>query len=541
MNQVLTSSLRFHPVSRPFALSVRANRAGRFKGQRRSFGIWAWFATCNDKCLNGLARLVFASGRAVERARPSFLPALVLGLLVGALGTGEVLADPLLLFPLVCAVALLALSGRLGRIAAYVAGFGAAVTQAALTIFTSQGPASVDHQTVGSALVGFLAIALATRSVLGAERLGRTVRTQTELLNHGCDAIFMEDATGRITFWSEGAERLYGWSRAEALGKGALDLLQTASAASVRAGQRRIAPSDHCTETVVRVARGGATLLLRCRRATERNSDGQVSTILDSSSDISVEHLLSVELDQARTQLSHVTRLSTLGEIAASIAHEVNQPLSAMLTNGEACLRWLARDPIDPAAVRFSVERMIENGRRASAIIARLRSLCAHSIPRPTQVALNDLVTETLTLVAGEISETRVDLDLDLALDTAHVRADHVELQQVLINLVVNALQALKSVERPRRLTIRTSAGDSAGGVVLEVMDNGPGLGAEPTERLFDAFYTTKTNGMGMGLSISRSIVERHGGMIVAGNCDGGPGACFRITLKTDQSVDIAA
>jgi two-component system sensor kinase FixL len=233
-------------------------------------------------------------------------------------------------------------------------------------------------------------------------------------------------------------------------------------------------------------------------------------------------------LAKAQAELAHVTRVATLGELTASIAHEVNQPLAGIVTNGEACLRWLARDVHEE--VKSAVERMISDARRASEVVRNLRELSKKGETQKTPLHINALIEETLPLVQREVSNNRISLALDLAGDLPIIFGDRVELQQVLINLIVNAIQAMTLIEdRPRELVIRTRLHETSQ-ALLAVQDSGPGIDAKTEERLFRAFFTTKRDGMGMGLSICRSIIEAHGGQIWASR-NAGAGATFQFAL----------
>jgi PAS domain S-box-containing protein len=236
-------------------------------------------------------------------------------------------------------------------------------------------------------------------------------------------------------------------------------------------------------------------------------------------------------LAQSQSELAHVTRMMTLGELTASIAHEVNQPLAAIVTNGEAGLRWLTRSAPDLGEVRAAMERMISDGRRASEVVRRLRAMSRKSVSRHEPVDLKEIIDESIVLVRREIERHGVALQLDVPSLLPPANGDRVQLQQVLINLLVNSLQAMSAAGgSPRELRIGAAPLD-AGLIEIFVEDTGPGLSVESTERLFDAFYTTKPEGMGMGLSICRSIVEAHGGGISATNRLDGPGASFRVKL----------
>jgi PAS domain S-box-containing protein len=231
-----------------------------------------------------------------------------------------------------------------------------------------------------------------------------------------------------------------------------------------------------------------------------------------------------------QAELAHAARVTTLGELSASIAHEVGQPLGAIVTSGEACLRWLGHRTPQPEEVRACVELMIAEGRRASEIVLRIRSLTKGAAPQKTQLELNDVVNDVVSLVQREVLNHRVSLRLKLASDLPPLLGDRVQLQQVIINLVINGIQAMADIcDEPRELTIE-SRRDKEGHVVVAVQDSGPGIDLANANRLFEAFFTTKSNGMGMGLSICRSIIEAHGGQLWASS-NTGRGAVFQFSL----------
>jgi C4-dicarboxylate-specific signal transduction histidine kinase len=235
-------------------------------------------------------------------------------------------------------------------------------------------------------------------------------------------------------------------------------------------------------------------------------------------------------LHQAQAALAHVTRVATLGELTASIAHEVNQPLAGVVTNGQACLRWLARAVPDLEEARAAVERIIRDGQRASEVIQRIRALARKTDPHKVRLDLNDVIHEVVRLVHREVLGHRVSLRTDLAPTLPPVLGDRVQLQQVLINLVINGIEAMASVtDRPRELWIR-SYQLAADRVCAAVQDTGIGIDPADADRLFHAFFTTKPGGLGMGLSISRSIIEAHGGRLWASR-NVGPGAAVQFTL----------
>jgi PAS domain S-box-containing protein len=240
------------------------------------------------------------------------------------------------------------------------------------------------------------------------------------------------------------------------------------------------------------------------------------------------------KLHKARMELAHVTRVTTLGELTASIAHEVNQPLTAVVANADAALRWLNRETPDLAAARRSVEWVIDDSNRANEVIRRVRSLAKKTDLEKMPLDLNQVVKEAIALVRRELNSHRVSLRAELAPALPGVFGDRIQLQQVIINLLINGIEAMQSVTgRPRELVIRSSQ-DETSQLRLSVTDCGVGIVAENVNRLFNAFFTTKTNGLGMGLSICRSIVEAHGGRLSAFGNEG-PGATFQFVLPLHQ------
>jgi signal transduction histidine kinase len=244
----------------------------------------------------------------------------------------------------------------------------------------------------------------------------------------------------------------------------------------------------------------------------------------------------------AQAELAHVTRVTTMGELVASIAHEVTQPLTGIVTNGNACLHWLDSTPPNVGKARSTVERIIRDSNRASEVIHDIRTLVKKSPPHQEEIDLNDLIYRTLTLANGEMTRNQVELQTELAVGLPTVLGDRVQLQQVLLNLIMNAIEAMSSIEGKRRLVIRSEMRDPES-VTVWVRDSGAGIDPQKAERLFDAFFTTKPQGMGMGLSICRNIISAHGGSLSNAN-NAGHGATFEFTLPAhtggSSKVDIA-
>ena len=237
-------------------------------------------------------------------------------------------------------------------------------------------------------------------------------------------------------------------------------------------------------------------------------------------------------VQEAQAALAHVTRMATLGELTAWITHEVNQPLTGIVTNGAACLRWLDKAPPALDEARRSVEDMISDARRASEVIHSIRALSKKTDAEKVPLDINDVVREASRLVQREAITHGASLRLELAPELPSILGDRVQLQQVIINLVINAIQAMASVtDRPRTLLIRSQQSED-GRVLVAVRDSGTGIEAKSVNKLFKAFFTTKPSGMGMGLSICRTIIEAHSGQVSAAN-NSGPGATFQLILPS--------
>jgi len=275
---------------------------------------------------------------------------------------------------------------------------------------------------------------------------------------------------------------------------------------------------------------GSRVPVLVARALFEWKRDEGVAFVVDMTERKRVEGALR----DTQTHLAHVMRITTLGELTASIAHEVNQPLAAVVANAEACLRWLDRGTPDLDAVRSSAECIINDGNRASEVIRRVRALANKSDIEKAPLDVNDVVREVIALVQPQLVSHQASLRIELAPALPMIFGDRIQLQQVMINLMMNGIEAMQCVkDRPRKLVIR-SAQDETQQVLVSVTDGGVGIPAENADRVFNAFFTTKSSGMGMGLSICRSIVEAHGGRLSAYGNEG-PGATFQFVLPLHQ------
>jgi signal transduction histidine kinase len=244
--------------------------------------------------------------------------------------------------------------------------------------------------------------------------------------------------------------------------------------------------------------------------------------------------LAETALQIATAELAHVGRVTTMGELTASIAHEVNQPLGAMVTSAAACARWLAASPPQIEKAQRALERIVSDGKRAGQVIGRVRSLLKRQTPHKDWLDMNETIQEVVALTRDQAFSHKVTVHVRLAEALPRVWGDKVQLQQVLLNLIINAIEAMSDVDDRRRELI-VSLSDGPRGLLVEVRDTGKGMERERAEQLFEAFYTTKAGGIGMGLSISRSIVEAHGGRLWAAPNEP-HGAVFRFSLPLEDS-----
>jgi PAS domain S-box-containing protein len=260
------------------------------------------------------------------------------------------------------------------------------------------------------------------------------------------------------------------------------------------------------------------------------NSSGDLVEFVGSSTDITERKRAEESLRQAQAELVRVSRVNTMGELTASLAHEVNQPIAAASTNANTCLRWLTCDTPNIEEARAAAARIVKDAKRAGEIISRIRQLFKKGTSQRQLVDVNEIIREMIVLLRGETTRYNIFIGTDLAADLPQVMADRVQLQQVLMNLMINSIEAMKDANGTRELAIRSQRQNE--GVVVSVSDSGVGLPPQQTEQIFNAFFTTKPHGTGMGLRISRSIIESHDGRLWA--ADNSPrGASFYFTLPT--------
>ncbi len=280
------------------------------------------------------------------------------------------------------------------------------------------------------------------------------------------------------------------------------------------------------------VAQRSATESLRRARDDLR---GTVQELQRSNEALQTESLERKHAEEARreaqAELARVSRMTTMGELTASLAHEVNQPIAAAVTNANTCLRWLTRDHPDLEEAREAASRIVKDATRAAGIISRVRLLFKKSTPQRELVDVNEAIREMVVLLRSEATRYNITVRMELAADLPRIMGDRVQLQQVLMNLIMNSIDAMKAVDGTRELAIKSQRTENEE-VLVSVSDTGVGLPPQQSDQIFNAFFTTKPHGIGMGLRISRSIVESHGGRLWA--ADNSPrGASFHLTLTT--------
>jgi PAS domain S-box-containing protein len=361
------------------------------------------------------------------------------------------------------------------------------------------------------------------------KRADEALRRQANLLEQTHDAILAWELPGTIVFWNRGAERLYGFSTEEAIGRSSHELLKTEHPLATAAFEAVLEDTGEWTGELTQTTRDRRRIIVESRHVLMRES-GDRRLVLETNRDITERKHAEEAMRRTQAELAHVARVTTLGEMAASIAHEIDQPLSGVVINATASLRFLTGAAPNLDEVRDGLVAIARDGRRASDVIARIRALARKTSTEKESLDINDVIREVIVLAEVEARRTHARIRTELAANLPRVVGDRVQLQQVVLNLLLNALEAMNAVvDRPRELAIRTQP-EASDRVRVAVQDTGSGIDPQHAPRLFDAFYTTKSGGMGMGLSISRSIVEQHGGRLWAAPNEG-PGTTFHFTV----------
>jgi two-component system sensor kinase FixL len=371
------------------------------------------------------------------------------------------------------------------------------------------------------------------RSLRELRRAEAATRQQAALLDLTHDTVFVRDSKDIITFWNRGAQELYGWTAAEALGRITHELLEPQFPGPLEEIVAELNRSGRWEGELTHTRRDKTRVVVASRWSLQRDAAARPVATLETNNDITARKQVEDALLRAQLELVRVTRVTVLGELAASIAHEVNQPLTAIVADSNAALNWLAAERPDLTVVRATLVAIAKDSERAANVIARIRAMLSRS-DQPHQLCdLREIVRETLPLVRAEFARHAIRLEAALADAVPLVMGDAVQLQQVLLNLLMNAADASKDLAADRKRVIVSTAAECLElrtCVVVQVRDLGVGFREEDYVQLFEAFYTTKPEGLGMGLSVSRAIVERHGGRLWA-SANVGPGSTFHFSI----------
>lgn len=338
------------------------------------------------------------------------------------------------------------------------------------------------------------------------------------------DGVILCDPQGRVDFMNRVAETMTGWTAAEAAGQPlasvfvavdeeTLEPLEDFSALVLRSGA--FAPPERLSRLLPRGEPAPAGVVVEERCSAIIDDRGEMVGSILVFSDLTQRRQIAEALRKAQADLAHIGRLTMMGELAAAVAHEVNQPLMAIITNAGTCLQHLSQPHPDLAKTRVVVERIVRDAQRAGDVVRSIHALARRTPADPGWVDMSALVADTLALVRAELRRARITVETDLPAGAPWVHGDRVQLQQLVLNLVMNAVEAMAAPDLPeRRLRIATASEN--GWIRVRVEDSGPGIADADVDAIFRALYTTKPDGLGMGLSISRSIVELHGGRLTA-------------------------
>jgi PAS domain S-box-containing protein len=401
-------------------------------------------------------------------------------------------------------------------------GGGVKYVQAVARPATGEGPES-------ALLIG------AVTDITERKHAEATLREQADLLNLTHDAIFIRDMNGVVRSWNRGAEALFGWTAAEADGKIAPDLLETVFPMPLERIVTELLGRGRWEGELVRTRKDGARVAVASRWSLQRDARGDPIAVLETNNDITERKRAEEQrerLSELERDLARISRVSMMGELAASLAHEIKQPIAGVALNAETCLQWIGRQPPGLEQAGQALSRIISEAKRAASIVDRNRSLFGRGAPQREPIDLNDVIREMVVMLRGAASRHGISIrsELDPALPTT--AADRVQLQQVLMNLMLNGIEAIQTGSGELSVVSQRT---EDGQLLVAVSDSGIGFPDDGLDRIFEAFFTTKPQGTGMGLSISRRIIESHGGRLWA-SPSGGRGATFQFTLPNDAS-----
>jgi PAS domain S-box-containing protein len=377
----------------------------------------------------------------------------------------------------------------------------------------------------------------AVTDITERKRAEETLREQADLLSLTHDAIFVRDMDGIVRSWNRGAEALYGWTAVEAEGRNVSELLKTASPMSFDSAVAELLPTGRWEGELVRSRRDGTQVVVASRWSLQCDTRGTPLAVLETSNDITERKRAEQQrerLRQLEADLARINRASMMGELAASLAHEIKQPVGGMAADAAAVLNWLRREPPEIGEARESASHIIDAANRVAHIVDRNRALYSRERTQRASVDLNEIIREMVVLLRDTAHRHSISIRSELDPALPATSADPVQLQQVLMNLMLNGIEAMK--EESGELNV-ASMRTKDGQLLVAVSDSGIGLPETGAERIFDAFFTTKPDGTGMGLSISRRIIESHGGHLWA-SANAGRGATFQFTLPIHPQAD---
>jgi len=367
------------------------------------------------------------------------------------------------------------------------------------------------------------------------KRAEQATRLLAAIVESSHDAIVSKSLNGVITSWNKGAERLFGYAAEEAVGQNITLIIPPERRHEERTIVEQLTRGERVDHfETVRMRKDGSLLDVSLTISPMKDASGRVVGASKLARDITERKRAEEALRQAQTDLAHASRLTTMGEFTASLAHEVKQPIAAAVTDANTCVRWITRDEPDLKEAREAAWRTVKDAKRATEIINRVRLLFKKGTPQRELVDVNEVAREMIVLLGDEASRHSISVRTELAEDLPHVIGDRVQLQQVLMNLIVNGVDAMHDVDGPRELIIKSQPAEN-NELLLSVSDTGVGLPRHQADQIFNAFFTTKTHGTGMGLRISRSIIESHGGRLwAADNSPRGASFCFTLPTKAD-------
>ena len=367
------------------------------------------------------------------------------------------------------------------------------------------------------------------------KRAEQATRLLAAIVESSHDAIVSKNLNGVITSWNKGAERLFGYAAEEAIGQNITLIIPPERRDEERTIVEQLTRGERVDHfETVRMRKDGSLLDVSLTISPMKDASGRVVGASKLARNITERKRAEEALRQAQTDLAHASRLTTMGEITASLAHEVKQPIAAAVTDANTCVRWITRDEPDLKEAREAAWRIVKDAKRAAEIINRVRLLFKKGTPQRELVDVNEVAREMIVLLGDEASRHSISVRTELAEDLPHVIGDRVQLQQVLMNLIVNGVDAMHDVDGPRELIIKSQPAEN-NELLLSVSDTGVGLPRHQADQIFNAFFTTKTHGTGMGLRISRSIIESHGGRLwAADNSPRGASFCFTLPTKAE-------